>query len=396
MHPVVAEKILTEKWHDKRWLWLLSPSIPVVFTGALLAFAWTGQWWCLLFPPAFVHLLMPLLDMAIGEDFSNPPESAVAQLEQDIFYRALVWAYVPFQIAGTVYGAWLSMTMSMPWYGFAALVLSVGSFNGIGIATAHELGHKRAPLDRWLAKIALGPTLYGHFFVEHNRGHHQRVATPEDPASARMGESFWAFLPRTVGGSLRSAWELERARLARQGKSVWSGHNDNLQAWTLSLVFYGALAVWLGWPVLGFLVLQGLYGASMLEVVNYIEHYGLLRQKDASNRYVRCEPEHSWNSNHIVGNIVLYHLQRHSDHHAHPTRRYQALRHFAQAPQLPAGYAAMITAAYLPRLWFSLMDPLVVGHYAGDLSKINMQPSARQRLLKRWHQAPASATGISP
>lgn len=377
-------------WSDKRWLWLLSPAIPLASTGSLLAFAWSGQWLYLLYAPVFIHFVMPLLDMALGEDFSNPPESAVTQLDQDFFYRALVWAYVPFQLAGTVLGAWLAASQNLPWYTFAGLVVSVGSFNGIGIATAHELGHKKEALDRWLAKIALAPTLYGHFYVEHNRGHHKRVATPEDPASARMGESFWAFLPRTVIGSLRSAWELERERLHRKGKSVWSAGNDNLQGWALTLVLFGSLAIWLGWPVLAFLVLQGLYGASLLEVVNYVEHYGLLRQKDKSNRYVRCEPEHSWNSNHIVGNIVLYHLQRHSDHHAHPARRYQALRHFDEAPQLPAGYAAMITAAYFPRLWFSVMDHRVVEHYAGDLSKINMQPSARQKILMRWQNADAA------
>jgi alkane 1-monooxygenase len=375
-----------EAWRDKRWLWLFSPAIPLAFTGSLLAFASTGQWWCMLFAPVFVHLVIPLLDLVFGQDFSNPPESAVAQLDQDIFYRALVWAYVPFQIAGTVLGAWLAVTMPMPWYAFAALVFSVGAFNGIGIATAHELGHKREALDRWLAKIALAPTLYGHFFVEHNRGHHMRVATPEDPASARMGESFWAFLPRTVWGSLRSAWDIERDRLARQGKGVWNVRNENLQAWALTLLLFGCLVAWLGWPVLGFLVLQGVYGASMLEVVNYVEHYGLLRQKESPDRYVRCEPQHSWNSNHIVGNILLYHLQRHSDHHAHPTRRYQALRHFEEAPQLPGGYATMITVAYFPPLWYALMDHRVVAHYAGDLTKVNMQPSARNRLYRRWNQ----------
>jgi alkane 1-monooxygenase len=387
MHNAFADPKSAENWRDKRWLWLLSPSVPVAFSGYLLAFAWSGQWWYLLFAPVFVHVIMPLQDLVFGEDFSNPPESAITQLEQDYFYRALVCAYVPFQIAGTVYGAWLAATMPMPWYAFAALVLSVGSFNGIGIATAHELGHKKETLDGWLSKVALAPTLYGHFYVEHNRGHHKRVATPEDPASARMGESFWAFLPRTVLGSLQSAWALERERLNRKGQSVWSVDNHNLQAWALSLAFYGALVAWLGWPVLFFLLLQGLYGASMLEVVNYVEHYGLLRQKDATGRYVRCLPAHSWNSNHIVGNIVLYHLQRHSDHHAHPARRYQALRHFDAAPQLPAGYATMITAAYFPRLWFALMDHRVVAHYAGDLNKINMQPAARDKLFKLWQGA---------
>ena len=371
-------------WNDKRWFWLFSPAIPAAFTASLLTYAWTGQWLYLLFAPIFIHLIIPLLDLTFGEDFSNPPESAVAQLDQDFFYRVLVWAYVPFQIAGTIYGAWLATTQSLEWYAYIALVFSVGSINGIGIATAHELGHKQEILDRWLAKIALAPSMYGHFFVEHNRGHHKRVATPEDPASARMGEGFWIFLPRTVFYSLVSAWGLERERLQKQGKGVWSLHNENLQAWSLSILFYGILITWLGWTALIFLVLQGVYAASMLEVVNYVEHYGLLRHKDENGQYVRCAPEHSWNSNHIVGNIVLYHLQRHSDHHAHPTRRYQALRHFDEAPQLPGGYASMITVAYCPPLWFALMDHRVVKHYAGDLNKINLQPSARARIYRRW------------
>lgn len=377
----------SKEWSDKRWLWLMSPAIPAVFSLSVVFFAQTNQWWLLWIAPVFIHMIMPILDTAFGEDFSNPTEAVVEQLDKDMYYRVLVWAYVPFQLAGTIYGTWLAATHSIPWYGLIGLVLSVGAYNGVGIATAHELGHKKEALDRWLAKIALAPTMYGHFYVEHNRGHHKRVATPEDPASSRMGESFWVFLPRTVLGSLKSAWELEKERLNRQGKSVWNVGNDNLQAWAMSVVLYGAMFAWLGWPALGFLLLQGMYGASMLEVVNYVEHYGLLRQKDKTGRYVRCEPEHSWNSNHIVGNIILYHLQRHSDHHAHPTRRYQALRHFDEAPQLPSGYAGMITVAYFPPLWFALMDKRVVRHYGGDLTKANVQPSARAKLFARWNTA---------
>ena len=371
------------EWSDKRWLWLFSPAIPLAFTCSLFAYACTGQWLWLLFAPAVIHIGIPFMDYSFGEDFSNPPESAVDKLNKDFFYRLLVWIYVPFQLIGTVYGTWLAATQSLDWYAYIALVLSVGSINGIGIGTAHELGHKQESLDRWLSKIALAPSMYGHFFVEHNRGHHKRVATPEDPASARMGESFWAFLPRTVMGSFISAWVLERERLKRKGKGVWTLGNENLQAWALTILLYGSLIIWLGWPVLILLVLQGIYAASMLEVVNYVEHYGLLRQKD-NGEYVRCAPEHSWNSNHIVGNILLYHLQRHSDHHAHPTRRYQALRHFGEAPQLPGGYASMITIAYFPSLWFALMDRRVVRHYAGEINKINIQPSAREKIMNRW------------
>jgi alkane 1-monooxygenase len=376
----------TAEWSDKRWLWLLSPSIPGVFTLTLIAYAHTGLWWTMLFAPVFIHLVMPVLDRLFGEDFSNPTEAVVEELDKDIFYRALVWAFVPLQIAGTAYGAWLAATHPMPWYAFVALVVTVGAFNGVGFANAHELGHKKESLDRWLCKIALAPTLYGHFYVEHNRGHHKRVATPEDPASSRLGEGFWSFLPRTVWGSLRSAWELEKERLNRQGKSVWNVGNDNLQAWAMSVVLYGVLLTWLGWGALAFLLLQSVYAASMLEVVNYIEHYGLLRSKNANGNYTRCEPEHSWNSNHLMGNIILYHLQRHSDHHAHPTRRYQALRHFAQAPQLPSGYAGMVTLAYFPPLWFALMDKRVAAHYNGDLTRANVQPSQRDKMFGRWHR----------
>jgi len=380
----IATAPASESWSDKRWLWLLSPTIPFAFTASILAFSLTGQWLYLLFAPAIIHIAIPILDLTFGEDFSNPPESAVETLNKDFFYRALVWLYVPFQLIGTVYGTWLAATQSLDWYVYIALVFTVGSTNGIGIGTAHELGHKQESIDRWLSKLALASSMYGHFFVEHNRGHHKRVATPEDPASARMGESFWAFLPRTVLGSLISAWDLERERLKRKGKSIWSIQNENLQAWSLTIFLYGALMLWLGWSALIFLVLQGIYAASMLEVVNYVEHYGLLRQKDQNGEYVRCAPEHSWNSNHIVGNILLYHLQRHSDHHAHPTRRYQALRHFGEAPQLPGGYASMITLAYFPPLWFALMDKRVVRHYVGDMHKINIQPSVRSKLMNRW------------
>jgi alkane 1-monooxygenase len=337
----------------------------------------------MLLAPLIIHVLLPVLDRVFGEDFSNPPESAVAQLEADVFYRAMVWAYVPVQLIGTVLGAWIAVTQPLAWMGYAALVLTVGAINGIGIGTAHELGHKKETLDRWLSKIALAPSAYGHFFVEHNRGHHKRVATPEDPASARMGESFWAFLPRSVWDSLQSAWALEQERLNKQGMKVWHPQNHNLQAWGLTLLLFGALVAWLGWMALPFLVVQAVYAASMLEVVNYVEHYGLLRQKDTAGRYVRCEPEHSWNSNHLVGNLLLYQLQRHSDHHAHPSRRYQALRHFAHAPQLPAGYATMISVAYLPPLWFAWMDHRVMAHYGGDLGLVNLQASARAKRAQR-------------
>jgi alkane 1-monooxygenase len=188
---------------------------------------------------------------------------------------------------------------------------------------------------------------------------------------------------------VRSAWRIEKERLARAGKGPWTWENENLQAWSMTVVLWGALIAVFGPVLLPFLVIQAIYGFSLLEVVNYVEHYGLLRQKEASGRYERCEPRHSWNSNHIITNLLLYQLQRHSDHHANPTRRYQALRHFEESPQLPSGYTGMILLAYFPPLWRWVMDRRVVAHYQGDLSKANIQPSKRQNILARYGRTTA-------
>ncbi|RZL00986.1 MAG: alkane 1-monooxygenase [Rubrivivax sp.] len=375
----------TPRWVDsKRYLWLLSPTVTLVAGAGLLGFWQFEQTWLLWVGFAVLYGAIPALDWLFGEDTSNPPTEALAQLESDTYYSWVLYAFVPLQMAVLAFGGWLAVTHELPWYHYLGLSLSVGIINGIGINTAHELGHKKLKFDRWLARIALAPTVYGHFFVEHNRGHHKNVATPHDPASSRFGESFYAFLPRTIIGSFRSAWHLEAERLQRLGKGAWSLQNENLQSWAMSVLLFGAMTAVLGWAVLPFLLIQAVYGFSLLEVVNYLEHYGLLRQKGQDGRFVRCEPEHSWNSNHVVSNLFLYQLQRHSDHHANPTRHYQSLRHFDHSPQLPSGYAGMIVLAYLPPLWFAVMNKRVLKHYKGDMSLVNVQPSRRAKLLAQY------------
>jgi alkane 1-monooxygenase len=369
---------------DKKLLWLLSPGVPLlalVGLGIARSIGWGLFYWG---GPLLIYGVIPLLDGLIGTDAANPPESAVAALENDRFYRAIVFAYIPLQFAVTVWGAWLAAHGDLTAWEWMGLVFTTGAINGIGINTAHELGHKKAAIERWMAKVTLAPVAYGHFYVEHTRGHHKNVATPFDPASSKMGETFWAFLPRTMIGSLKSAWRIEQERLARNGKGPWTVDNDNLQAWAMTLALFGVLTLWLGSGTLGFLLLQAFYGASLLEVVNYIEHYGLLRQREASGRYARPTPSHSWNSNNVVTNVFLYQLQRHSDHHANPTRRFQTLRHFDDSPQLPSGYASMLIPAYIPWLWFRQMDPLVVKRHDGDLTCANLYPPKREQLLRRW------------
>jgi alkane 1-monooxygenase len=380
-----------ESWTDpKRYAWALATLIPAApfiafgldqFLGLGIAY-WLG--------PFLVFVLFPFLDHVIGVDSENPPDSILKWLEEDKYYRRVTYAWVPIQYIGLVFACWIWASDQTTLFGDIGLMLTMGTVNGIAIATAHELGHKRPQLERWLSKIALAPTFYGHFYIEHNRGHHVRVSTPEDPASSRLGESFYAFWPRTVVGSLKSAIHLEKTRLERVGTGFWTLKNDLLNAWLISIALFtvltvgSALAFEGGWIVLPFLLGQAVIGFSLLEVVNYLEHYALLREKRDDGRYERAQPKHSWNSNMVASNVFLFHLQRHSDHHAYPTRRYQALRHYEEAPELPEGYATMIVYAMFPPVWRRVMDQRVVDHYGGDVTKLNLHPRKREKLIKKY------------
>jgi alkane 1-monooxygenase len=377
-------------WSDpKRYAWLLGlivPLLPFLAWGGVELTGIAAFWF---FGPVLVFVIFPLLDLVVGMDAENPPDSVIKWLEQDRYYRWCTYVFIPVQYAGLIFACWLWADGGLTTLDSIGLALTMGMVSGIAINTAHELGHKRADLEKWLSKVALAQSGYGHFFIEHNRGHHVRVATPEDPASARMGESFWRFLPRTVSGSISSAWRLERERLKRMGHPAWSIHNDILQAWAMTVGLFALLAIVFGPVALPYLLLQAVLGFSLLEVVNYLEHYGLLRQKKEDGRYERCLPEHSWNSNNVASNVLLYHLQRHSDHHANPTRRYQSLRHVDEAPQLPTGYAGMIVLAWFPPVWRRVMDGRLLDHYGGDLGRANIEPRAERRVLARYGSSAA-------
>jgi alkane 1-monooxygenase len=372
-------------WRDpKRYLWLLGllvPTLPFLAVGLVAATGLGVFWW---FGPMFMYVILPLLDTFVGSDAENPPESIVKTLEEDRYYRWCTYLYIPLQYAGLVFACWKWSTGDLSTVEAIGLAFTVGTVAGVAINTAHELGHKRKNGERWASKVALAQTGYGHFFIEHNRGHHVRVATPEDPASSRLGESLYAFLPRTVSGSLKSAWELEKVRLERLQSPTFTYRNDVLNAWAMTVALFAVLVVAFGPVVLPYLLLQAVFGFSLLEVVNYLEHYGLVRQKREDGRYERCAPQHSWNSNNTASNVLLYHLQRHSDHHANPVRRYQALRHFDEAPELPSGYGTMITLAYFPPLWRKVMDKRVLAHYEGDVTRANIYPRRRRQILARY------------
>jgi alkane 1-monooxygenase len=390
----VTADVTNVTWVDrKKHLWLLGllvPLSPFLSWGLVALSEWEIFWFT---GVLVLGLFGPVLDSVLGEDSSNPPESVLAWLEKQKYYRWCVYLYVPLQYAGLIMASWVWSRGDVSMLGKIGLALTIANVGGVGINTAHELGHKKESVERWLSKITLAQTAYGHFYIEHNRGHHVRVATPEDPASARLGESFYRFWPRTVWGGLASAWRLEKARLARMGKRPWTMRNDVVNAWAMTVVLFGALIAVFGPGIAPYLLVQAVFGFTMLEVINYLEHYGLRRQKTPSGRYERCAPRHSWNSNSIASNILLYHLQRHSDHHANPTRRYQALRHFDEAPQLPAGYSVMTRLVFVPPLWRRVMDKRVIAHYGGDASLANIQPGQ----YARYGVTPSDeSTGVAP
>jgi alkane 1-monooxygenase len=374
-------------WRDgKRFLWmaaLIVPILPYVSFGIATRSGSEAGWF---FTPGLVFVLIPLLDWYVGNDGGNAPNASMQALQDDAWYRYLTYLYLPLQYGTLLLGcsAWAD---GLGWVGKLGVIASLGTVSGIAINTAHELGHKSEKLEQWYAKIALAPSLYGHFFVEHNRGHHVRVSTREDPASSRLGESFYAFVPRTVWGSVTSAWELEAKRWKARGKSPFHARNEVLHAWAMTVVLFAVLTAAFGLRVLPMLIAQGVLGFLLLEVVNYLEHYGLARERTAAGHYVKVEPKHSWNSNRLITNLFLYQLQRHSDHHANPALRYQVLRHFEDAPQLPAGYATMIVLALVPPLWRRVMDPRVVAHYEGDVTRANIHPPSTARVLERYSAA---------
>lgn len=302
--------------------------------------------------------IIPMLDWLMGRDEKPSAPEELARLRASGFFRALLLAYVPIHLGLIVWGAWvIGGGQLAPWQALG-FTLSVGLVTGAqGITIAHELGHKRSRLDRWLARLLLTTVSYGHFTIEHNRGHHVRVATREDPASARYGESFWAFLPRTLAGSYVHAWQLEAERLARLGLPAWHGRNEMIWYTLAPLAIAGACAAAFGPMAALFFFGQSAMAVTLLEAVNYVEHYGLERRRMPDGRYERVDERHSWDANERLTNWVLVHLQRHADHHLEPSSPYQVLQPRAAAPKLPTGYAGMLSLALVPPLWFAVMNP---------------------------------------
>ncbi len=362
----------------KRWLWLGSLALPLVpLTAFVFYFSFGGNPLFMALPCLYFFVLVPALDAIVGGDTSNPPEDVVPAMSRDQYYEVVAYLMIPAHFILFLTTVWIVGTQSLPIWAICLLALGIGSINGSLINIAHELGHKTDKRNRLFAKIAISLSGYGHFMIEHNRGHHVRVATPEDCASSRMGESVYAFALRELPGAFFGGWEQEIKRLRNKKLPAVHWQNEILQVYLLTALITVGLVVWLGWIVLPFILAHHFFSWYGLTQVNYIEHYGLLRQKGPNGRYEKCQPHHSWNSNHRISNVVSLHLQRHSDHHANPMRPYQALRDFDDVPTLPSGYPGCLVLAAVPPLWFKVMDPKVMAWAGGDIEKVNVQKPAK-------------------
>lgn len=332
--------------------YLTAFSIPVM---AVLSITLQGYWSYL--TPIYAFVLIPVLEMLLPVDSSNLNESQVQSKLKNTLFDWLLYLNVPL-VYGILFYALVTVTSTpLELYEYIGIILSTGIVLGVnGINVGHELGHRQQSSERFLGKALLLPSFYMHFYIEHNFGHHLHAATKEDPATARYNQSVYSFWFTSIIRQYFSAWKIQMNLLKLKKSHFFSFNNDML--WYLIIQGLFLLAIY--WEVglygIFFSLFSAIVGFLLLETVNYIEHYGLLRNKTASGRYERVKEIHSWNSNHVVGRIVLYELTRHSDHHYKSNKKYQILDCHEESPQMPFGYPTSMVLSMIPPLWFKIMN----------------------------------------
>lgn len=331
----------------------LSPFI--IFLAAWLSFHKTG--WFTFLPVIYAFGFIPIIELLKKADPVNFSAAEEEMAKADKRYDFILYLIVPLQFFFLIIFLFSFKQTGLNWLDITGRILSMGLLCGVfGINVAHELGHRVNKSEQFLAKALLLSSQYVHFFIEHNKGHHKNVATPHDPSSARYNESVFAFYPRTIIYSYISAWKIANDEMKKKQQPVLSLKNEMLQAQIIQLIFVFLVFFVFGMTVTLFYLSAAFFGILLLESVNYIEHYGLSRKQKEEGSYERTMPHHSWNSDHVVGRLMLFELSRHSDHHYLANRKYQLLRHHDQSPQMPTGYPGMIILAHFPPLWFYIMN----------------------------------------
>ena len=331
----------------------LSPLI--IYLGAFWSFSTTG--WQVWLPIVWAWIIIPLAELLI-----KPVPSNMSAAEEELAKKERTYDFLLYFIVILQYSLLIKFLLAMSLdemtgADIAGRIWVMGLLCGtFGINVGHELGHRVNKFEQVLAKALLLTSLYMHFFTEHNKGHHKRVATPEDPSSARYGEPVYTFYFRTIFFSYISAWHIANDEVRKKGKPVFSLYNEMVQYSLIQLAFIAFIFFVFSGLVLLYFLAAAMIGILLLETVNYIEHYGLQRKPTGDGRYERAMPEHSWNSDHVIGRLMLFELSRHSDHHYLASRKYQVLRHHDASPQMPTGYPGMMILSLFPPAWFYVMN----------------------------------------
>jgi alkane 1-monooxygenase len=331
----------------------LSPLI--IYIGAFHSFSTTG--WQIWMPLIWAWIIIP-----VAELFIKPSSGNMSATEEDLAKKDRIYDFFLYLIVILQYSLLIKFLIAMKedvmtWQDVAGRISVMGLLCGtFGINVGHELGHRVNKFEQALAKALLLTSLYMHFFTEHNKGHHKRVATPDDPSSARYGEPVYTFYFRTIIFSYLSAWHIANDEVKKKGNPVFSWRNEMIQFHFIQTAFLVVIFFLFSWVVMLYFIASAFMGILLLETVNYIEHYGLQRKSTGDGKYERAMPEHSWNSDHVIGRLMLFELSRHSDHHYLASRKYQILRHHDDAPQMPTGYPGMMILSLVPPVWFYVMN----------------------------------------
>jgi len=332
--------------------YLLAYTVPL---AALIGFWYKGIWSYTAVIYAFG--LIPLIESMVKPGRGTYTEEEKRSRLSDGFFDWMLYLNIPMVFGMLYFGIHTLVYSSLATYEVIGLVISLGIVMGTnGINVAHELGHRQTVVERMLSKLLLIPSLNMHFYMEHNFGHHQHVATLEDPATAKRGQVVYAFWITSILGQYISAWRIQLKQLEIHKKSFFSVYNDMLFYVLIQLGYLAGAYLLMGSRGLWFVFICAVVALLLLESINYIEHYGLLRNK-VDGRYERVRTIHSWNSNHVIGRMVLYELTRHSDHHYRTSKKYQVLENKDESPQLPFGYTTSMVLAMIPPLWFKIMNP---------------------------------------
>ncbi len=327
----------------------------ILYFLAFISFTHTGIWcWLAMI---FSWIFIPAIELFFKPNEENMSKAEEEMAKEDKKYDYLLYLVVVLQMPTLFFFLSSFVQADLKLLDIAGRVATMGMLCGtFGINVAHELGHRKNKFEQALAKILLLSSLYMHFFIEHNKGHHKNVATPNDPSSARYNEWVYSFYFRTIIYSYFSAWHIANDEVKKKGRKVLGIYNEMIQVQLIQIAFIVSIYFIFGGLITIYFLLAAFMGILLLETVNYIEHYGLQRKATGENRYERTLPKHSWNSNHPYGRVLLFELSRHSDHHYLASRKYQILQHHENAPQLPTGYPGSMLLALLPPVWCNIMN----------------------------------------